>query len=168
MPWRRGGVIVNPKSVLECATKLVFLGEWLDLLERMVWSHEVAHLQILVAWLRLVVWRPQKRLIQSFLGFLNCQVQPRGLACTFDAGPYSSTRGKLGIPLWRSWSPLLFYRPWLQSRGLRLWQVSRPCVLSWDYTDLTRSCWGGGGRGLGWCFSSMGLTMVHLGEWEVF
>ena len=37
------GFIVSPKSVLEPSTKLVFLGKWLDSLERMVWSHEVAH-----------------------------------------------------------------------------------------------------------------------------
>ena len=40
----REGFIVSPKSVLEPATHLVFLGNWLDLLVRMVWSHEVAHL----------------------------------------------------------------------------------------------------------------------------
>ena len=45
----RGGFIVSPKSVLEPATGLIFLGKWLDLLETMVWSHEVAHLQMLVA-----------------------------------------------------------------------------------------------------------------------
>ena len=31
----REGFIVSPKSVLEPATQLVFLGKWLDLLERM-------------------------------------------------------------------------------------------------------------------------------------
>ena len=67
----RGGFIVSPKSVLEPATRLVFLGKWLHLLERMVWSHEVAHLQMLVAWLRFAVWRSQKRLMQSVLGFLH-------------------------------------------------------------------------------------------------
>ena len=50
-----GGFIVSPKSVLEHATRLVFLGKWLDLLERMVWSHEGTHLQMLVARLRLAV-----------------------------------------------------------------------------------------------------------------
>ena len=88
MPWRGGGVIVSPKSVLEPATRLVFLWKWLDLLERMVWSHEVAHLQMLVAYLRLAVWRSQKRLMQSFLGFLHCQVRPRGLVCPFAAWAY--------------------------------------------------------------------------------
>ena len=62
----REGFIVSPKSVLEPATQLVFWGKWLDLLVRMVWSHEVAHLQMLVAWLRLAVWRSQNRLMQSF------------------------------------------------------------------------------------------------------
>ena len=85
----REGFIVSPKSVLEPATQLVFLGKWLDLLERMVWSHDVAHLQMFVAWLRLAVWRSQKRLMQSFLGFLHWQVQPRGVACPFAAGAYS-------------------------------------------------------------------------------
>ena len=51
------GFIVSPKSVLEPATQLGFLGKWLDLVQRMVWSHEVAHLQMFVAWLRLPVWR---------------------------------------------------------------------------------------------------------------
>ena len=59
----REGFIVSPKSVLEPATQLVFLGKWLDVLERMVWSHEVAHLQMFVAWLRLAVWRSRKRLM---------------------------------------------------------------------------------------------------------
>ena len=39
-----GGFIVSPKSVLEPSTRLVFLGKWLDLLERVIWSHELAHL----------------------------------------------------------------------------------------------------------------------------
>ena len=42
------GFIVSPKSVLEPATYLVFLGKRLDLLERMVWLHEVAQLQMMV------------------------------------------------------------------------------------------------------------------------
>ena len=84
----REGFIVSPKSVLEPATQLVFLGKWLDLLVRMVWSHEVAHLQMLVTCLRLAVWRSQKRLMQSFLGFLHWHVGPRGVACPFAAGAY--------------------------------------------------------------------------------
>ena len=90
----RGGFIVSPKSVVQPATRLVFLGKWLDLLERMVWSHEVAHLQMLVAWLRLAVWRSQKRLMQSFLGFLHWQVRPRGLVCPFAAGAYCWINGE--------------------------------------------------------------------------
>ena len=82
------GFIVSPKSVLEPATQLVFLGKWWDLLERMVWSHEVAHLQMLVAWLRMAVWRSQKRLMQSFLGLLHWQVRPRGVVCPFPTGAY--------------------------------------------------------------------------------
>ena len=82
------------KSVLEPATKLVFLGKWLDLLERMVWSHEVTHLPLLVAWLRLAVGRSQKRLMQSFLGFLHWQVRPRGPACPFAAGAYCWVNGE--------------------------------------------------------------------------
>ena len=54
----------------------------------MVWSHEVAHLQIFVARIRLAVWRSQKRLMQSFLGFLQWQVRPRGPACPFAAGAF--------------------------------------------------------------------------------
>ena len=42
-----GGFIVSPKSVLEPATQLVFWGKWLDLLGRVVWSHEVADLDLL-------------------------------------------------------------------------------------------------------------------------
>ena len=84
----REGFIVSPKSVLEPATQLVFLGKWLDPLVRMVWSHEVAHLQMFVAWLRLAVWRSESRLLQSFLGFLHWQVRPRGVACPFAAGAY--------------------------------------------------------------------------------
>ena len=67
----RGVFIVSPQSVLELATKLVLLWEWLALLERMVWSHEVARLQMLLAWLRLAIWRSQKRLMRSFWGFLH-------------------------------------------------------------------------------------------------
>ena len=82
------GFVVSPKSVLEPATQLVFFGKRVDLLERMVWSHEVAHLQMFVAWLQLVVWWSQRRLMQSFLGFLHWQVRPRGVACPFAAGAY--------------------------------------------------------------------------------
>ena len=82
------GFTVSPKSVLEPATQLIFLGKWLDLLVRMVWSHEVAHLQMLVALLRLAVWRSQRTLMQSFLGFLHWQVRPRGVACPFAAEAY--------------------------------------------------------------------------------
>ena len=53
-----------------------------------MWSHEVAHLEMFVTWLRLAVWRSQKRLLQSFLGFLHWQVRPRGVACPFAAGAY--------------------------------------------------------------------------------
>ena len=53
-----------------------------------MWSHEVAHLQMFVAWLRLAVWRCQKRLMRSYLGFLHWQVHPRGLARPFAAGAY--------------------------------------------------------------------------------
>ena len=93
---RGGGFIVNPKSVLEPSTTLVFLGKWLDLLERMVWLHEVAHLQMFVAWLRLALWRSQKRLVQSFLGFIHWQVCPRGLVCPFAAGAYCWLNGDQG------------------------------------------------------------------------
>ena len=58
-----GGGLVSPKSVLEPATQLVFLGKWLDLLGRVVWSHEVAHLQMFVAWTWLAVWCSEKRLL---------------------------------------------------------------------------------------------------------
>ena len=88
----RGGFIVSPKSVLEPAAQLVFLGKWLDVLERMVWSHEVAHLQMFVAWLRLAVWRSQRRLMLSFWGFLHWHVRPRGVACPFAAGAYGWLR----------------------------------------------------------------------------
>ena len=74
----------------------MILGKWLDLLERVVWSHEVAHLQMFVAWLRLAVWRSQKQLMQSFLGFLHWQVRPRGLACPFAAGAYCLLNGDMG------------------------------------------------------------------------
>ena len=55
-----GGVIVSPKSVLDPTTQLVFLGKWPDPLKRVVWSHEVAHLQMFVWWIRLAVWCSQK------------------------------------------------------------------------------------------------------------
>ena len=77
----QGVSIVGPKSVLEPSTQLVFLGK-LNLLAQVVWPHEVAHLQMFVAWLRLVVW------LQSFLGFLHWQVRLLGVACPFAAGAY--------------------------------------------------------------------------------
>ena len=94
MLFRGGGFIVSPKSVLEPSTKLVFHVKWLDLLERVVWSHEVAHLQMFVAWLGLAVWWSQKRLMQSFLGFLHWRMRPRGLACPFAAGAYCWLNGE--------------------------------------------------------------------------
>ena len=124
---------MSPKSVLEPATKLVFRGKWLGLLERMVWSHEVAHLQMLVACLRLPVWALAETAYAVFFGL-------------------SSLAGKTSRPGWAypcgaSWSPLLCRRPWLLSRGARPWLASKPCVLSSGCTDLTLSCWGGGGKG---------------------
>ena len=47
--------IVSRKSVLEPSTRLVFLGKWFDLLQRMMWFHEVAHVQLFVVWLFLAV-----------------------------------------------------------------------------------------------------------------
>ena len=35
---------MSPKSVVDPSTQFVFLGKWIDLLNRVVWSHEVAHL----------------------------------------------------------------------------------------------------------------------------
>ena len=40
------------------------------------------------------MWRSQKRLMQSFLGFVHWQVQPRGLACPFAAGAYCWPNGE--------------------------------------------------------------------------
>ena len=90
----REGFVVSPRSVVDAATQLVFLGKWLDLLERMVWSHEVAHLQMLVAWLQFAVWGSQKRLVQSFLGFLHWQVRRRGVVCPFAAEVYCWINGE--------------------------------------------------------------------------
>ena len=73
-----GVFIASPKSLSELATQLVFLGKWQDLLERLVWSYGVAHLQMYVAWIRLAVWCSQKHLLQSFLGFVHWQVRPPG------------------------------------------------------------------------------------------
>ena len=53
-----------------------------------MWSHEVAHLQMFVAWMRLAVWRSQRRLLQSFLGFPHWHVRPRGVLCPFAATTY--------------------------------------------------------------------------------
>ena len=84
----KGGFIVSPKSVLEPSTKLVLLGRSLDLLEQKVWSHQVADVQMFVAWIRLAVWQSERQLMQSCLGFLHWPVRPRGLACPFAAGAY--------------------------------------------------------------------------------
>ena len=82
--------------MLEPSTKLVFLGKWLELLGRRVWSHEVAHLDMLVAWLRLAVWQTQKQFMQSFLGFLHWHVRPRSVACPFAAGACCWLNGDQG------------------------------------------------------------------------
>ena len=71
----------------------MFLGKWIDLLNKVVWLHEVAHLQMFVVRNRLAVWRSQKRLNQSFLGFLHWEVRPRGVACPFAAGAYCWVNG---------------------------------------------------------------------------
>ena len=78
--------IVSLKSILEAATQLDFLGKWLDLLQGMVWSDEVSHLQMFVVWLQLAVWRSQRRLLQYFLGFVHWQVRSMGVARPFAAG----------------------------------------------------------------------------------
>ena len=49
-----------------------------------------------VVWLRLAVWS-QKRLMLSFLGFLNRQVRPRGSACPFAAGAYCWLTGDMRV-----------------------------------------------------------------------
>ena len=68
-----------------------------------------------VAWLRLAVWRSQRRLLQSFLGFLHWQVRPRGVACPFAAGAYC----------------------WLREEGLGHTPASAlPCMLPLDERDL--------------------------------
>ena len=43
---------------------------------------------MLVARLKLAVWRSQKRLMQSFLGFLHWQVRPLGVVCPLATGAY--------------------------------------------------------------------------------
>ena len=49
---------------------------------------------MLVARLRLAVWRSQKRLLQSFLGFLHWQVRPLSVVCPFAAGAYCMVNGE--------------------------------------------------------------------------
>ena len=72
---------MNPKSVLEPATQLVFLGKWLDLLERMVWSHEVARVDSLAV-------AKEAHAIFSRLPSLA------GVACPFVAGAYCWINGE--------------------------------------------------------------------------
>ena len=55
MALEQGGFIVSPRFVSGLATQQVFLGDWLDLLGRMVWFHEVAHLHMFVACIRLAI-----------------------------------------------------------------------------------------------------------------
>ena len=99
----REGFIVSPKSVLEPATQLVFLGKRLDLLERMVWSHEVAHLQIF--W-HGFGWRcggRKRRLCSyfwvSFIGRFDREAWHALLRRGLIVG---LMRSGLGIPLWLS------------------------------------------------------------------
>ena len=64
----------------------MFRAKWIDFLNGVIWSHEVAKLQMFVAWIRVAVWRSQKWLMQSFLVFLQCQVRPSGVACPLCGG----------------------------------------------------------------------------------
>ena len=106
-----GGVIVSPKSVLEPSTRPALLWKLPDLLGRMIWSHEVAHLQMFVAWLGLAAWRSLKRLMQSFLGFLHWQVRPLGPACPFVAVAYCWLNGQqVGHTLVAVLEPLVVLR----------------------------------------------------------
>ena len=123
---------MSPKSVLEPSTKLVFLRKWLDLLVRVVWSDEVAYLQMFVAWLQLAVWRSRKRLMQSFLGFLHWQVRPRGLACPFTAGAYYRLNGDMGGHTTPAvLESLVVLRLWERNCGVPLRRMCRPYVSSW-------------------------------------
>ena len=72
--------------------------------------------------------------MHSFLGFLHWQVRPRGVACPFAAGSYCWSNGEQArhTPV-----AVLESLVVLQSRGVRMWQVSRPCNSSLDCTDLT-------------------------------
>ena len=97
-------------------------GKWLDLLERVVWSHEVAHLQMFVAWLRLAVWWSQKRLMQSFFGIspmasavprFGVPLRGGGLLLAQRGCWWAYQCGGIRVPgghtLWRYWSPWWAY-----------------------------------------------------------
>ena len=123
---------------------------------------------MLVTWLRLAVWRSQKRLMQSFLGVLHWQVPPRGVACPFAARAYCWLREEGGGTLrWRFLSPLWRCRRSQLSPGVLQLPGSKPCVWSWGFSGLPLSSWAGDGTGLGWCFLWMAPMMGPRGGWGV-
>ena len=80
----REGFIFSPKSVRSRPLSWFFWGSgWTS------WRG-----QMFVAWLWLAFWGSQRRLLQSFLGFLHWQVRPRCVACPFAAGAYCWLRAE--------------------------------------------------------------------------
>ena len=126
----------------------------------MVWSHEVAHLQMFVA-----VWRSQKRVMQSFSGFLHWQVRPRGLACPFAVGACCWLIRDMGG---HTPPAVLDSLVVLQVKAAEAWCA--PCA---DVQTIClklglRRWWGNGGRARGWFCLWMEPMMGLFGESEEF
>ena len=82
---------------------------------------------MLVAWVRLALWRSQKRLMQFLLGFLHWQIRPRGLACPFAAGAYCWIHGDQ-----EGYTPVavLEFLAVLQEFAAEPWRAPKPRVQS--------------------------------------
>ena len=85
------GFLISPKSVLDPAQLVSFLGKALNLATRTVACHTQALLQLWVGWMQPPIaalgdgegWH-----LRSYLGLLNWHVRPRGLGCPFGAGAW--------------------------------------------------------------------------------
>ena len=94
------GFLVSAISTPEPITKVFFLGEYVNLGVRMIWSHPQAVLQMFNIWLRLATRsRPSSRLLSKALRFIHWHFRPHLGGGPLVAGSYCCDRlGGFGRP----------------------------------------------------------------------
>jgi hypothetical protein len=160
---RDAGFLVSPKSVLEPATGILFLGKFIDTCERKMWSHPRAGLQTFAQWVRLATaTHPHPQHLNKVLGFIQWHVRPRKGMGPFLAAAYCCEQwGQDDHPPYSSRCCMVWRQPpcmrW--SRGCPQPNPDRPlfgrgvvllicgCVPSWPFSSTRRWTFSGTGRG---------------------